>query len=270
MVYDPNRHPCTLPPNCLLLQTDFWIKNKALKQKVSILYEDEDIVIVNKPSRYLSIPDRHDETKPNVLSFLTNKYGKVFTVHRLDKETSGILCFAKNETAHKVLSKQFQERTVEKIYYALVDGILTPSEGTINLSIAPHPARPGKMMVSNKGKRSLTTYKVVEQFNNFSLVEANIKTGRTHQIRVHFEAIGFPLAIDTLYGTRTEFFLSEVKLRKFRLGKNQEERPLMTRTTLHAYRLVLEQPTTQKRLIFEAPLPKDFSAVVKQLQKWNK
>ena len=241
-----------------------------LKQQVAILHEDEDLVIVNKPAKYLSIPDRHDETKPNVLGFLNNKYGKVFTVHRLDKETSGILCFAKNAEAHKALSKQFQERTVEKIYYALVDGILTPTEGEINQGIAPHPGKPGKMMVSNKGKKSLTTYKVTEQFRNFALVEANIKTGRTHQIRVHFEAIGFPLAIDALYGTRTEFLLSEVKLKKYKLGKDQEERPLMSRTTLHAYRLEIDQPTTQKRLIIEAPLPKDFAAIVKQLQKWNK
>ena len=138
------------------------------------------------------------------------------------------------------LSHQFQERTVEKIYYALVDGILTATEGEINQGIAPHPARPGKMMVSNKGKKSLTYYKVVEQFQSFALVEANIKTGRTHQIRVHFEAIGYPLAIDELYGNRTEFRLSEIKLRKYRLGKDQIERPLMSRTTLHAFRLELD------------------------------
>jgi len=241
-----------------------------LKQKVQILHEDNDLIIVNKPADYLSIPDRHDETKPNILSFLNHKYGKVFTVHRLDKATSGIMCFAKNELAHKHLSKQFQERTVEKIYYALVDGILSATEGEINQGIAPHPARPGKMMVSNKGKKSLTYYKLIEQFQSFALVEANIKTGRTHQIRVHFEAIGYPLAVDKLYGNRTEFRLSEIKLKKYRLGKDQEERPLMTRTTLHAFRLELDQPTTQKRLIFEAPLPKDFSAVLKQLRKWHK
>ena len=187
-----------------------------MKQKVQILHEDDDLIIVNKPADYLSIPDRHDETKPNILSFLNNKYGKVFTVHRLDKATSGIMCFAKNDIAHRHLSQQFQERTVEKIYYALVDGILTATEGEINQGIAPHPARPGKMMVSNKGKKSLTYYKVVEQFQSFALVEANIKTGRTHQIRVHFEAIGYPLAIDELYGNRTEFRLSEIKLKKYR------------------------------------------------------
>ncbi len=241
-----------------------------MKKKVQILHEDSDLIIVNKPADYLSIPDRHDETKPNVLGFLRNKFENVFTVHRLDKATSGILCFAKNEVAHKHLSKQFQERTVEKIYYALVDGILTPAEGEIDQAIAPHPARPGKMMVSNKGKKSLTTYKVAEQFQTVALVEANIKTGRTHQIRVHFESIGFPLSVDAMYGNRTEFKLSEIKRKKFKLGKGQEERPLMTRTTLHAFRLELDQPTTLKRLNFEAPLPKDFSAVLKQLRKWHK
>lgn len=241
-----------------------------MKKKVHILHEDTDLVIVNKPADYLSIPDRHNATKPNVLGFLNHQFGKVFTVHRLDKATSGILCFAKNEVAHKHLSKQFQERTVEKIYYALVDGILHPTEGEIDHSIAPHPARPGKMMVSNKGKKSLTIYQVVEQFQTVALVEANIKTGRTHQIRVHFESIGFPLVVDEMYGNRTEFRLSEIKRKKFKLGKNQEERPLMTRTTLHAFRLELTHPTTLKQLNFEAPLPKDFAAVLKQLRKWHK
>ncbi|MEM6316432.1 MAG: RluA family pseudouridine synthase [Bacteroidota bacterium] len=240
-----------------------------MKQKIAILHEDEDLVIINKPARFLSIPDRFDETKPNVLGYLNRQHGKVFTVHRLDKETSGILCFAKNELAHKALSQQFQERTVEKIYYALVDGILQPTSGSISFGIAPHPNRPGKMMVSAKGKKSLTTYQLVEQFRNYALVEANIKTGRTHQIRVHFEAIGHPLTIDAMYGNRSEFLLSSLKLKKYRPSKGHEERPLMSRTTLHAFRLELDQPTTQKRLIIEAPLPKDFAAVVKQLQKWG-
>lgn len=241
-----------------------------MKQKVQILHDDDDLVIINKPSNYLSIPDRFDETKPNILSFLNHKFEKVYTVHRLDKETSGIICFAKNEIAHKHLSQQFQEKTVQKIYCALVDGVLIPEEGEINQGIAPHPAKPGKMMVSNKGKKSLTLYKVIEQFRNFALVEANIKTGRTHQIRVHFEAIGYPLAIDSVYGSREAFKLSEIKLKKFRLGKGQEERPLMFRTSLHAFQLELSHPTTEERLHFEAPLPKDFAAVIKQLQKWNK
>ena len=241
-----------------------------MKNRPAIIHQEEDFIIVNKPADYLSIPDRYDADKPNVLGFLRKKFGDVFTVHRLDKATSGVLCFALNEQAHKKLSQQFQDRSVRKIYVVLVDGILSPEKGEINQPIAPHPAQPGKMMVSNKGKKSYTAYQVVEQFPAFSLVEADIKTGRTHQIRVHFESIGYPLAVDEMYGTRSEFYLSEIKQKKYRLSKNQEERPLMSRTSLHAFRLEINHPTTQKRLIYEAPLPKDFTAVLKQLRKWTK
>ncbi len=241
-----------------------------MKKKIEIIYDDSEIVLVNKPPSFLSIPDRYTMGKKNLLQFLNGHYGKVFTVHRLDKETSGIICFAKNGAAHKDLCRQFQEKTVRKTYYALVEGAVTPVEGRIDQSIAPHPSRPGKMIVSNKGKESLTLYKLVEQFKNFALVEAEIKTGRTHQIRVHFESIGYPLAIDGVYGTRAEFYLSEVKWRKYRIGKGQKEKPLMNRTSLHAYRLELSHPVTKNWLTFEAPLPKDFAAVLKQLQKWNK
>lgn len=240
-----------------------------MRQKVEVIFDDDDLVIVNKPTNFLSIPDRYDETKPSALAFLNQQYGKVFTVHRLDRETSGIIVFAKNELAHKKISQQFQERIVKKLYYVLVDGIPNPLKGHINMSIAPHPAKPGKMMVSNKGKESITYYNVVEQFQRFSLIEADIKTGRTHQIRVHFEAIGHPLAIDKLYGSRDAFFLSEIKKKRFRLGKGQEERPLMSRTSLHAHEIYLEHPTTQKQLNLKAPLPKDLAAVIKQLRKWN-
>ncbi|MFQ5448233.1 MAG: pseudouridine synthase, partial [Saprospiraceae bacterium] len=121
-----------------------------------------------------------------------------------------------------------------------------------------------------RGKSSLTNYKVMERFQNYTLVEANIKTGRTHQIRVHFQSAGYPLAVDSLYGGKKAFYLSSVKQRKYHLGKNQEERPLMSRSTLHAARLTFEHPRTAERLTFEAALPRDFAAVLKQLRKWAK
>jgi len=181
-----------------------------------------------------------------------------------------VICFARNEQAHKVLNKQFQDRTVQKFYWALVDGIVQPIEGDIEKPIAPHPAQSGKMMVSNKGKASLTTYKVLEHFNHFTLVEANIKTGRTHQIRVHFESIGFPLMVDKVYGVKSAFYLSQVKNKKYKLRKGQEERPLLSRSSLHAHQLTLTHPSTNEPLSFTASLPKDFQAVLKQLQKWDK
>lgn len=242
-----------------------------MKLKIDIIYEDESLVIVNKPADLLTIPDRFDTMKPNLVGLVSEHLeGKVWVVHRLDRETSGIICLAKTEEAHKALSKQFFDRTVAKIYLAMVDGKPSPTEGTIDAPIGAHPTLAGKMTVIRTGKKALTDYKVLEIFKAFSLVEANIHTGRTHQIRVHFKHLGHPLAVDSLYGKREAFYLSEVKNRKYQLGKEQEERPLMSRTTLHAYQLTLDHPTTGERVTFSVPLPKDFQAMVNQLQKWGK
>ena len=226
--------------------------------------------MANKPPGLLSIPDRFAPEKPNLLALLTHQYGKVWTVHRIDRETSGLICFARNEEAHRHLSQQFENRTVEKVYLALLDGASVPEEGTIDRPIAPSHKEVGKMMVAAKGKSAVTHYKAIERFRQFTLVEARIETGRTHQIRVHFESIGHPLAIDSLYGRREAFYLSEVKGKGYQLGRDKEERPLMSRLPLHAWKLALGHPHTGERLEFEAPLPKDFSAVLKQLKKWGK
>lgn len=240
-----------------------------MKIKPTIVHEDDDLIIVNKPPHLLTIPDRYDPTKPNLYHWLNERYGKVFVVHRLDRETSGILCFAKNEVAHKNLSQQFEGRSTQKIYYVLVEGAPQDS-GVINKPIAKSMTTTGRMVISDRGKESVTHYEVVERFKNYTLLTADIKTGRTHQIRIHFESMGYPLAVDKIYGRKEAFLLSEIKLRKYRLGKNQEERPLMSRTTLHAYQLSMNHPSTGERLHFTADLPKDFSAVVKQLRKWGK
>ncbi|MEZ4962465.1 MAG: RluA family pseudouridine synthase [Saprospiraceae bacterium] len=241
-----------------------------MKHNFDIIHEDEDIIVVNKPPFLLTIPDRFAPEKPNLFHQLNQQFGKVYIVHRLDKETSGILVFAKNETAHKELSRQFQERTTDKVYFALVEGNMHQEEGVIEKAIAPHPAHPDRMIIMAKGKPSVTHYKVAEHYKNYTLVEANIKTGRTHQIRIHFQSIGYPLAVDALYGRKDAFFLSDVKLKKFRLGKEEEERPMMIRSSLHASKLTFEHPGTGEQITFQAELPKDFAAVVKQLRKWGK
>ena len=240
-----------------------------MKAKYELLHEDTDLVIVNKPSGVLSIPDRFDATRWNLQQILAEKYGEIFTVHRLDKETSGVICFARNEEAHRNLSMQFEQREVEKIYYALVEGRLA-KKGEIDAPIAYHPHIKGKMLTNKRGKASLTLYKSLEHFKNYTLAEANIKTGRMHQIRVHFSSINHPLAIDSMYGRKGEFRLSEIKRKRYNIGREQEERPLMSRTTLHAHRLRINHPTSGERLLFEAPLHKDFNAVLKQLRKWGK
>lgn len=240
-----------------------------MKNKLEILYQDEHLLVVNKPAGLLSIPDRYIAEKPNLLHLLQQKYDKVLTVHRLDKETSGVICYALHEGAHRHLSLQFEKHQIQKIYTVLVDGTLSNPAGIIDKRIAPHPSRSGQMMVSNKGKDALTHYRRVEQFKRFTLAEADLKTGRTHQIRVHFQSLGSPLAVDAFYGRRSALLLSEIKGRAYRSGKGKEERPLLGRLSLHAQRITFTPFNQTSSLSIEAPPPKDFAATLNQLRKWD-
>jgi RluA family pseudouridine synthase len=241
-----------------------------MKNEVRMLFEDDALLIVEKPAGMLSIPERFDPQKDNLLGRLRQQYGQVMVVHRLDRETSGLICFARTEAAHRHLSMQFTNREVDKYYITLVDGRPVPPQGIIDKPIGPHPSIGGKMTVTPNGKPALTLYRVLDTYRNFSLVEANIKTGRTHQIRVHFSSIGHPLAVDPLYGKRECLMLSEIKLRGYHLGKFEEERPLIQRLTLHAWRLGLIHPVTETRIEVESPFPKDFNALLRQLDKWGR
>ena len=239
-------------------------------ERYKVLHEDDYLLVVHKPAGLLTIPDRFGN-KDSLQAALENTYGKVFVVHRLDRETSGLLCFARTEAAHRHLCMQFEHHTADKFYTVLVEGLVHHEEGEVNKPIGPHPNISGKMAISAQGKPSLTFYRVLEHFKQFTLVEALIKTGRTHQIRVHFQSIGYPLAVDELYGRRPAFFLSEIKGKSYRSGKfSEEERPLMERTSLHSTRLRIDHPESGERIEFQAELPKDFSAVLNQLRKWGR
>ncbi len=237
--------------------------------KPVILYEDTDLIFIDKPAGLLAIPDRFDPALPSARGFLEKKTGeKIFVVHRIDRETSGCMVFAKNEAAHRHLSLQFQEHIAGKFYVGLVHGRLAEEAGTIDAPIIEHPTQAGRMAVAKKGKASHTDYRVVEQWPLHALVQFRIFTGRTHQIRVHMQSIGHPLLCDPIYGDGKPFFLSSVK-RKFNLAKHEEaERPLLSRLALHSYRLVVEAPGGEE-ISVEAPLPKDLNAVVQQLRKWT-
>ncbi|MBB4078670.1 RluA family pseudouridine synthase [Lewinella aquimaris] len=236
--------------------------------KLPILHQDDHLVVVDKPADVLTVPDRHDPELPNLKHMLAEKYGHIIPVHRLDRPTTGVLVFARTPEAHRSLSMQFEARDVEKVYLALVDGTPDPDEATIDEPIAPHPSKVGQMMVTNRnGKFARTDYKVMETFGRFSLVGVQIFTGRTHQIRVHLAYIGNPLIVDPFYGKRTEFMLSEIKGRRYNKGKHEVERPLLSRVPLHASRLGFTHPVTEEWLHFEAELPKDMRAMVKQLGK---
>ena len=234
------------------------------------LYEDDDLVIVNKPAGLLVIPDRFNNDLPCLNKILEAKTGqKIWVVHRLDRDTSGVICFAKNEVAHRYLSILFQERDVNKFYAGLVIGHVIPPEGRIESPIAHHPAQNGRMIVSKKGKIAVTDYKVAEQWPLYALMQFQIHTGRTHQVRVHMQSIGHPIVCDELYGDGQPFLLSNIK-RKYRMSEKDEvEKPLLSRLALHAYRLELVKEDGTP-ISAEAPLPKDMAACVNQLNKWNK
>lgn len=227
-------------------------------------------MVVNKPAMILTVPDRYAPGKFNLKDFLKERYGKIFVVHRLDKETSGALVFARHADAHRRLSLDFENRRVEKIYWALVQGQMVEDSGTIDKPLARSTVKYNKMLIHPRGKASRTDFRVLERFRYFTLVQARIHTGRLHQIRVHLASIGYPLAVDYLYGGRSEFKLSEIKRGKYKQGKEAQERPLMTRVSLHARSLGFTHPGTGQHLNFTAELPKDFRAVLHQLRKWNK
>ena len=236
--------------------------------KDSIIVETENWVAINKPSGLLSIPDRLGKDI-SLKVLLKEKYGDIFTVHRIDRDTSGLIIFAKNETAHKYLSKQFEDRQTKKIYQGLVIGSPAAGSGSIEARIMEHPALNGTMIIHAKGKEALTDYEVLEDFGVFSFLQFRIHTGRTHQIRVHMKDLGYPIVCDPLYGDGKPLLLSAVKS-KFKLSKNElEERPILGRLALHAFQLSFTD-IDGNIVDLEAPLHKEMRATLQQLAKRKK
>jgi 23S rRNA pseudouridine955/2504/2580 synthase/23S rRNA pseudouridine1911/1915/1917 synthase len=238
-----------------------------MHNKPEIIFENDHFIVLNKPSGLLSIPDREGKD-PSLKSWLKEKYGNIFTVHRLDRDTSGIIVFAKDESTHQHLSKVFEDRAVEKIYAGIVQGTLTEPKGSMDQPIMEHPTRPGVMVVNKKGKASLTDYEVLEDLGLYSLVQFMIHTGRTHQIRVHMQALGHPIVCDETYGDGRPVLISSFK-RNYKLSKYEEqERPILHRLALHSQSIKFKDAAGVEHF-FEAPLPKDMRALLQQLRKWK-
>jgi RluA family pseudouridine synthase len=212
---------------------------------IPILFESADILAVCKPEGLTSIPGS-EKGKDTLVEMLSKQYDqKLFVVHRLDKDVSGVMLFARNAAAHKCLNDQFAAHTVKKTYLALVHGCPEPTQGVINKPI--HKFGSGRMGVDQlRGKPSKTEYEVVEAFGKFSLVKAQPLTGRTHQIRVHFYSIGHPIAGDRLYGDKA----------------SQAACP---RLMLHAQSIAFKLTSGEEKTV-EAPLPETFTAVMESLR----
>lgn len=227
---------------------------------LNILYEDSDIIVVNKSAGMIvhPIPSHQTGTLVNALLYhcrdLKGVGGELRPgiVHRLDKDTSGVIVVAKNDLAHISLSKQFKDRTTAKMYLTIVRGKVEPSKGVIDEPISRHPVLRTKMMVSKTGRASITHFQVLRRFRETaSLMAVYPKTGRTHQIRVHMNALGHPVLGDALYG-RSKIPL-DVK-----------------RQMLHAAKLSFTHPRTGKIVSFCAPLPEDFKSVLRELFELEK
>ena len=232
--------------------------------KLDVIFENEQFIVINKPAGLLSVPDR-TQSQVSLKDLLIQKYGAIYTVHRLDKDTSGVIVFAKDEAAHKELSLLFEGRDIEKFYLGLVHGSVSNETGSIDAPIMEHPAKNGKMITHAKGKPSLTDYEVLENFRIYSWLKFRIHTGRTHQIRVHMQHIGHSIVCDELYGNPAPVLISSLK-RNYHLSKKEEtERPILSRLALHSYQLNFKLNDTQYN--FEAELPKDLKALLQQLRK---
>lgn len=226
------------------------------------LWQDDRLIAVCKPAGLATVPGRDQDD-----SVIGRLGGSLRLVHRLDKQTSGVLLLAKDREAQRFVCGQFLEHSVEKEYLALVRGSPAEDAGQINAPIGPHPRTPQLMTISKHGKPAVTRWEVAQRFRGLTLLRCFPKTGRTHQLRVHLKSIGLPLAVDELYSPDSAqgLFLSEFK-RDYRL-KAEGERPLIGRLTLHALRIKFNDLQGEPVEVI-CPPPKDFAAAVKMLGKY--
>ena len=223
---------------------------------LDIVYEDDDILVINKAQGMVVHPanGHYSGTLVNALMFLEESLSSINgiirpgIVHRIDKDTSGLLCVAKNDNAHHFLAEQLKDHTMAREYMALVRGVIKENSGTVEMPIGRDKNNRQKMSVTKEGKPAITHFVVVERFANHTLVKCQLVSGRTHQIRVHMSAIGYPVEGDPLYA-----------------GKNFDKL-YKNGQLLVAYKLKLIHPKTKKEMVFEIPLPDYFEKVLESLR----
>jgi RluA family pseudouridine synthase len=232
---------------------------------MDILFQDDALLVVNKPAGLSTLPDGYNPSLPHIKSVLERQYGPLWIVHRLDKETSGVLLLARSSEAHRSLNTQFEKHLVSKLYHALLAGIPEWQVQTVNLPLRPNGDRQHRTVIDPQaGKPAVTHLKVLERFKRYCLVEAIPETGRTHQIRAHLSVLGLSIIGDKLYGERITH-QDEGKAHPSQQGHD----PLIRLTEgmgLHARSLEITHPVTGERLKFTAHYPVELMAVLKQLR----
>ena len=227
---------------------------EAVDLKLDIVYEDDDLLVINKPQGMVVHPASSYQ-EPTLVHGLLHQVENLSSingvirpgiVHRIDKDTSGLLVVAKNDIAHQLLSADLKKHDISRIYIALVHGQIKEDEGTINAPIARHPKNRLKMAVTADGKEAITHFKVLERFQDYTLIECRLETGRTHQIRVHLAYVGHPIVGDPTYGYKKT------------IGDAQ---------FLHAQQLAFDHPIKKEHMHFEVDMPNNFKMLLDQLRK---
>ena len=239
---------------------------------LNIIYEDDDIIILNKQAGIIVHPARSNThgTLVNALAFYSNELSdglgefRPGIVHRLDKNTTGVMVVTKNNTAQWKIAKQFENREINKTYLAIVHGTPELTADRIKASLGVHPQIREKYAIRpEEGKESITFYEVIEAFNGFSLLKLTPKTGRTHQIRVHLTHIKHPIVADDMYGGKLVY--------QWQLENSEQiiQSPIIDRVALHAFSLEFKHPKDDKLVKFEAPLPDDMQRMLEMLRKYR-
>lgn len=246
----------------IVVPADVRLEIKAEDIPLHVIYEDADLIVVNKPSGMVTHPGAGvtESTLVNALMFhcgdsLSGISGvlRPGIVHRLDKDTSGVLVVAKNDRAHQSLAQQIKAKDAGRKYKAVLEGIPSPESGLVDKPIGRHPVERKKMAIVSDGRQARTHYEILRHWHKFCLIEARLETGRTHQIRVHMASLGCPVVGDLVYNKKTTGSLEARR----RLG--------LTGHSLHAAYLSFRHPTTGQLLEFEAPLPPDFEGLLQRL-----
>ena len=219
--------------------------------EIPVLFADEDILVIIKPAGLRSTPDGWHPDLPHLRAVLEPEHGRLWLVHRLDKDASGVMILARNAEAHRALSLQWERREVEKVYHAIVHGEPAWRERTVDAPLRANVGRRKRTVVHPQGKPAQTALRVIRRLAGYALVEARPATGRRHQVRVHLYHAGHPIVADPLY------------------GPGPQPGDPIRRLALHARRLTFRHPRTGETLRFTAPHPDDFAAALEQLGAWR-
>ncbi len=220
--------------------------------EIPVLFADDYLLVVAKPAGLLTVPDGWQPDLPHLAALLAPQWGRLWVVHRLDRETSGVMVLARTAGAHRALNAQFAQREIRKTYHAIVFGEPVWRQRTVSLRLTLNRGRRKRTVVDARGKPARTEVRVLQRFGAFSLLEAVPRTGRRHQVRVHLFALGFPIVNDPLYGDATD------------------DHPLpIQRLALHARRLTFQHPATGETMGFTAPHPPDFAAALENLAAYG-